>query len=68
MARITGLETRFGLHCAKALVGHFGARPDELHRHRDAINSPHRGLNKLYTLIIASGTIVDRAKRLIFAS
>ena len=59
-------ETRFGLHCAKALVGHFGAR-DRMNYTAigDAINLASRleGLNKLYgTSIIASGTIVDRAK------
>ena len=58
-------ETRFGLHCAKALVGHFGAR-DRMNYTAigDAINLASRleGLNKLYgTSIIASGTIVDRA-------
>ena len=60
-------ETRFGLHCAKALVGHFGAR-DRMNYTAigDAINLASRleGLNKLYgTSIIASGTIVDRAKK-----
>ena len=59
-------ETRFGLHCAKALVGHFGAR-DRMNYTAigDAINLASRleGLNKLYgTSIIASGTIVARAK------
>ena len=58
-------ETRFGLHCAKALVGHFGAR-DRMNYTAigDAINLASRleGLNKLYgSSIIASDTIVDRA-------
>ena len=60
-------ETRFGLHCAKALVGHFGAH-DRMNYTAigDTINLASRleGLNKLYgTSIIASGTIVDRAKK-----
>ena len=60
-------ETRFGLHCAKALVGHFGAR-DRMNYTAigDAINLTSRleGLNKLYgTSIIASRTIVDRANQ-----
>jgi PAS domain S-box-containing protein len=59
-------ETRFGLHCAKALVGHFGAR-DRMNYTAigDAINLASRleGLNKRYgSSIIASKTIVDRAK------
>jgi PAS domain S-box-containing protein len=59
-------ETRFGLHCAKALVGHFGAR-DRMNYTAigDAINLASRleGLNKQYgSSIIASDTIVDRAK------
>jgi PAS domain S-box-containing protein len=58
-------ETRFGLHCAKALVGHFGAR-DRMNYTAigDAINVASRleGLNKRYgSSIIASKTIVDRA-------
>ena len=58
-------ETRFGLHCAKALVGHFGAR-DRMNYTAigDAINLASRleGLNKQYgSSIIASDTIVDRA-------
>jgi adenylate cyclase len=58
-------ETRFGLHCAKALVGHFGAR-DRMNYTAigDAINLASRleGLNKQYgTSIIASDTIVERA-------
>jgi PAS domain S-box-containing protein len=64
---LPAFETRFGLHCAKALVGHFGAR-DRMNYTAigDAINLASRleGLNKLYgTSIIASGTIVDRAKK-----
>ena len=59
-------ETRFGLHCARALVGHFGAR-DRMNYTAigDAINLASRleGLNKRYgSSIIASDTIVDRAK------
>jgi PAS domain S-box-containing protein len=59
-------ETRFGLHCSKALVGHFGAR-DRMNYTAigDAINLASRleGLNKQYgSSIIASDTIVDRAK------
>jgi PAS domain S-box-containing protein len=58
-------ETRFGLHCAKALVGHFGAR-DRMNYTAigDAVNLASRleGLNKRYgSSIIASDTIVDRA-------
>ena len=58
-------ETRFGLHCARALVGHFGAR-DRMNYTAigDAINLASRleGLNKRYgSSIIASDTIVDRA-------
>jgi PAS domain S-box-containing protein len=60
-------ETRFGLHCAKALVGHFGAR-DRMNYTAigDAINLASRleGLNRTYgTSIIASHTIVDRANQ-----
>jgi PAS domain S-box-containing protein len=59
-------ETRFGLHCAKALVGHFGARDRMSYTAiGDAINLASRleGLNKLYgTSIIASHTIVERGK------
>jgi PAS domain S-box-containing protein len=59
-------ETRFGLHCAKALVGHFGAR-DRMNYTAigDAINLASRleALNKRYgSSIIASDTIVERAK------
>jgi PAS domain S-box-containing protein len=59
-------ETRFGLHCAKALVGHFGAR-DRMNYTAigDAINLASRleGLNKRYgSSIIATDTIVERAK------
>jgi PAS domain S-box-containing protein len=62
---LPAFETRFGLHCAKALVGHFGAR-DRMNYTAigDAINLASRleGLNRLYgTSIIASHTIVDRA-------
>jgi class 3 adenylate cyclase len=60
-------EARFGLHCAKALVGHFGAR-DRMNYTAigDAINLASRleGLNKQYgSSIIASDAIVDRAKK-----
>jgi adenylate cyclase len=59
-------ETRFGLHFARALVGHFGAR-DRMNYTAigDAINLASRleGLNKQYgTSIIASDTIVERAR------
>jgi adenylate cyclase len=59
-------ETRFGLHCAKALVGHFGAR-DRMNYTAivDAINLASRleGLNKRYgSSIVASKAIVDDAK------
>jgi PAS domain S-box-containing protein len=58
-------ETRFGLHCAKALVGHFGAR-DRMNYTAigDAINLASRleGLNKRYgSSIIVSDTIAERA-------
>ncbi|MEI9898226.1 MAG: adenylate/guanylate cyclase domain-containing protein [Chthoniobacter sp.] len=54
--------TRFGLHCAPALIGHFGAR-DRMNYTAmgDAVNLASRleGLNKQYgTTIIASETIV----------
>jgi adenylate cyclase len=59
-------ETRFGLHCATALVGHFGAR-DRMNYTAigDAINLASRleGLNKQYgTSIIASEAIANRAR------
>jgi PAS domain S-box-containing protein len=58
-------ETRFGLHCAKALVGHFGARDRMSYTAiGDAINLASRleGLNRIYgTSIIASASIVERA-------
>jgi adenylate cyclase len=59
-------ETRFGLHCATALVGHFGAR-DRMNYTAigDAINLASRleGLNKQYgTSIIASESIFERAR------
>ncbi len=64
---LPAFETRFGLHCAKALVGHFGARDRMSYTAiGDAINLASRleGLNKLYgTSIIASQTIVDRANQ-----
>jgi len=55
--------TRFGLHCAPALIGHFGAR-DRMNYTAmgDAVNLGSRleGLNKQYgTTIIASETIVN---------
>jgi adenylate cyclase len=63
---LPAFETRFGLHCAKALVGHFGAR-DRMNYTAigDAINLASRleGLNKQYgTSIIASEEIVERAR------
>jgi adenylate cyclase len=62
---LPAFETRFGLHCANALVGHFGAR-DRMNYTAigDAINLASRleGLNKQYgTSIIASESIVERA-------
>jgi adenylate cyclase len=56
-------ETRFGLHCAPALIGHFGA-PDRMNYTAmgDAVNLASRleGLNKQYgTTILASETIVQ---------
>jgi adenylate cyclase len=58
-------ETRFGLHCDTALVGHFGA-PDRMNYTAigDAVNLASRleGLNKYYgTSIIASERIVKSA-------
>jgi adenylate cyclase len=58
-------ETRFGLHCSTALVGHFGAR-DRMNYTAigDAINLASRleTLNKQYgTSIIASESIFERA-------
>jgi adenylate cyclase len=63
---LPAFETRFGLHCANALVGHFGAR-DRMNYTAigDAVNLASRleGLNKLYgTSIIASDAIVERAR------
>ena len=60
------LETRFGLHCASALVGHFGAR-DRMNYTAigDAINLSSRleGLNKQYgTWIIASDSVAQCAR------
>src|SRR6266852_8540421 len=68
-ARMAGLPpfyTRFGLHCAPALVGHFGAR-DRMNYTAigDAVNAASRleGLNKQYgTSIIVSEAIVSRAR------
>jgi adenylate cyclase len=59
-------ETRFGLHCGTALVGHFGA-PDRMNYTAigDAINLGARleCLNKHYgTTIIASEPIVESAR------
>ena len=58
--------TRFGLHCASALIGHFGAR-DRMNYTAmgDAVNLASRleGLNKQYgTSIIVSETIVKNAE------
>ena len=60
-------QTRFGLHCSSALVGHFGAR-DRMNYTAigDAINLASRleTLNKQYgTSIIASESIFERAPR-----
>ena len=62
---LPAFQTRFGLHCATALVGHFGAR-DRMNYTAigDAINVASRleALNKQYgTSIIASESIVERA-------
>jgi adenylate cyclase len=59
-------QTRFGLHCSTALVGHFGAR-DRMNYTAigDAINIASRleALNKQYgTSIIASESIVERTR------
>jgi adenylate cyclase len=64
---LPAFETRFGLHCAKALVGHFGAH-DRMNYTAigDAINLASRleGLNKIYgTSIIASDRIVERVNQ-----
>jgi adenylate cyclase len=60
---LPAFETRFGVHCAPALIGHFGA-PDRMNYTAmgDAVNLASRleGLNKQYgTTIIASETIVQ---------
>jgi adenylate cyclase len=60
---LPAFETRFGLHSAPALIGHFGA-PDRMNYTAmgDAVNLASRleGLNKQYgTTIIASETIVQ---------
>ena len=62
---LPAFQTRFGLHCSTALVGHFGAR-DRMNYTAigDAINLASRleTLNKQYgTSIIASESIVARA-------
>ena len=59
-------ETHFGLHCASALVGHFGAR-DRMNYTAigDAVNLASRleGLNKQYgTSIIGSQSIFARSR------
>jgi adenylate cyclase len=65
-ATLPPFETRFGLHCDTALVGHFGA-PDRMNYTAigDAVNLASRleGLNKVYgTTIIASEAIVAAAR------
>ena len=60
-------QTRFGLHCSTALVGHFGAR-DRMNYTAigDAINLASRleTLNRQYgTSIIASESIFERARQ-----
>ena len=60
-------QTRFGLHCSTALVGHFGAR-DRMNYTAigDAINLASRleTLNQQYgTSIIASESIFERARQ-----
>jgi adenylate cyclase len=62
----SAFETRFGLHFAPALIGHFGA-PDRMNYTAmgDAVNLASRleGLNKQYgTAIIASEAIVKKAE------
>jgi adenylate cyclase len=64
---LPAFQTRFGLHCSTALVGHFGAR-DRMNYTAigDAINLASRleTLNKQYgTSIIASESIVERARQ-----
>jgi adenylate cyclase len=64
---LPSFQTRFGLHCSTALVGHFGAR-DRMNYTAigDAVNLASRleTLNKQYgTSIIASETIFERARQ-----
>jgi adenylate cyclase len=59
------LRTRFGLHCDRVMVGHFGA-PDRMSYTAlgDGVNLSSRleGLNKAYgTWILASGALRDAA-------
>ena len=64
---LPAFQTRFGLHCSTALVGHFGAR-DRMNYTAigDPINLASRleTLNKQYgTSIIASESIFERARQ-----
>jgi adenylate cyclase len=64
--RLPAFQTRFGLHCATTLVGHFGAR-DRMNYTAigDSVNLASRleALNKQYgTSIIASESIFERAR------
>jgi adenylate cyclase len=64
---LSPFQTRFGLHCSTALVGHFGAR-DRMNYTAigDAVNLASRleTLNKQYgTSIIASESIFERARQ-----
>jgi adenylate cyclase len=64
---LSPFQTRFGLHCSTALVGHFGAR-DRMNYTAigDAVNLASRleTLNRQYgTSIIASESIFERARK-----
>jgi adenylate cyclase len=65
-AELPPFETRFGLHCDTALVGHFGA-PDRMNYTAigDAVNLASRleGLNKVYGTSIIAGASIAAAAR-----